>query len=185
VSTDITGLIIAVVGVTGTLTAPVVTQRFAIRARKQELDAAQQQRVQDRDVERRRTDFADRRAAYIELNAAMRAFRRAIRDDLIESSQQCRDELEQARRTFDRRTAEVQLIGTDVVLEAFYPFSDMLFRLYDGVVRADTHEAEDPERAKREREALLDVLEHRIPLESKAFRAVMRWELSSDANRSG
>ena len=184
-STDITGLMVAVVGVAGTLTAPVVTQRLTIRARQQELDAAQRQRLEDRDNERHRTNLAERRAVYVELNAAIRAYRRAIRDGLIEPSEQCRDEREQARRAFDRRTAEVQLIATDAVLEALTPVNAMLYRLYDGVVQADALERRDPEHAKKNRGELLDQLNHRIPLEARAFRNVMRAELSHDVNRVG
>ena len=39
VNADITALAIAVPGVAGTLAAPVLTQRLAMRARQQELDA--------------------------------------------------------------------------------------------------------------------------------------------------
>jgi hypothetical protein len=93
-SANVTTLLAVVLAVVGTLTSPTLTQRYANRARLQEIEAARQQRLEDRVEERRRTSFLDRRQNYTSLHTAAWEFRRALKNCLFDEDS---DELESAR----------------------------------------------------------------------------------------
>jgi hypothetical protein len=98
--------------VLGTLSAPLLAQRLI--ARQGEEKAA---------AEERRKNFEDRRAAYTALNRACREFNTAlkdalhrIRDDVYSDAD--RAEVENIRRTYRDRYAEVQMIVPERVIDA-------------------------------------------------------------------
>lgn len=145
VSTDLTALIVAVVGVAGTLTAPIVSQRLALRTRQQELDAEHRRRFEERDDERLRAELGERRAAYIELIAAVRAFRRTIRNHVLEPTQHTRAEMAQARAAFDRSHAESQLIASKAVLQAATSTATALVAAYHSATGTKEHSPDTPQ----------------------------------------
>jgi type II secretory pathway pseudopilin PulG len=177
-SSDVTALVVAVVGVAGTLAATVLAQYMARRARQQEIDDQREQRLEAREAERLATAQRDRRAAYVALNAAVRAFRLAMLYHLREGTDQTRAELEQARQAFDLRYAEGQLITTPAVMEAAQSVSAQLGDAYGRIRGLD---AAPPETAgvNRDRAALAADLEGGIYQETRNLRLAMRAELGA------
>ncbi|MFI2782586.1 hypothetical protein [Streptomyces sp. ALB3] len=111
-SAAIAAMITAVVGVLGTLFAPVVTSGMTRRQRAAELG-----------VEERRRSFEDRRTAYTSMNRATRHFHTLLKDALHRTRDGvCTDEdralLEEGRRDYRDRYAEAQMIVPDAVLAA-------------------------------------------------------------------
>ena len=132
-SINVTALLVAVAGVLGTLTSPILTQRLTLRAKQQEIDALKQQRLEERAEERWRTLFKDRRECCIALNTAARGFRQALKNCLFEGYDEDRAELEQARRLFTSRYGEAQIILSDTIMHAAIPVYDTLAEAYGGV----------------------------------------------------
>jgi DNA-binding FrmR family transcriptional regulator len=58
-SANVVTLLAAIVAVVGTLTSPVLTQHYATRARQQELEAAKEQRLEERVEALQRTSLLD------------------------------------------------------------------------------------------------------------------------------
>ena len=69
-SVNLTALLVAVAGVLGTLTSPILIQRLTLRAKQQEIDALKQQRSEERAEEQRRMAFKEGRDCCIALNTA-------------------------------------------------------------------------------------------------------------------
>jgi hypothetical protein len=105
-------MITAIVGVLGTLCAPLLSQRISAR-QNEEKEAADE----------RRRHFEERRAAYTAMNRACREFNTAlkdalhrIRDDVYSDAD--RAEVENIRRAYRDRYAEVQMIVPEHVIDA-------------------------------------------------------------------
>lgn len=77
-NTGTTTAIAAALAVLGTLFSPILAQRVSARIKLQEFDLAQRQRAEDREVEQDRLAYVERRAAYTQLNAQMRAMHRTL-----------------------------------------------------------------------------------------------------------
>jgi hypothetical protein len=131
VSANVTTLLAAIVAVLGTLTSPVLTQRYANRARLQEIEAAKEQRLEDREEERRRTSLLDLRQNYTALHTAAWEFRRALKNCLFDDDDS--DELERARQAFITSYRNSQMICTDPVLRVAVPVYDELTDAYGRV----------------------------------------------------
>ncbi|QGV78537.1 hypothetical protein [Streptomyces ficellus] len=128
------GLLIAVVGVAGTLGAALLTQNRADRTKRMELRAAAEQRREERDHalellrveradERQRESLERRRACYISLNTAARQYLTAMTSHLHalrrgEDSDASLENLEAARLSFRDCYAEAQMIAPDAVSRA-------------------------------------------------------------------
>jgi hypothetical protein len=172
VSTDVIALVVAVVGVGGTLTSSVLSQQLAMRARKQENEAQRQQRLDERDEERLRTAFKDRRDICIALNTSARDFRQALKNCLFEGLDEKGAELEQARQAFTRRYGEAQMILSETVLKSASTASGYLADAY-GVLKKATAGPID----KDEREKLESYLDHAVRRALRDLREVMRLDL--------
>ncbi|GGL76533.1 hypothetical protein GCM10010129_20320 [Streptomyces fumigatiscleroticus] len=162
----VTAMITAVVGVLGTLFAPVLSQRLTARQRAQEARLAQERRA-----------FEERRAAYTAMNRASRQFHTLLKDALHRLRDGVygdteRDQLEEARRDHRDRYAEAQMIVPERIMEASRSVNDVLARTDAVVKRLDRGLAREGETAER---ALLDLkeAEHRL----SAMRRLMREDL--------
>jgi hypothetical protein len=78
-SANVTTLLAAALAVLGTLASAVLTQRHANRARSREIEALRRQRQEDREEERNRASFLDRRESYTALHTAAWNFRRTLK----------------------------------------------------------------------------------------------------------
>ncbi|MEU5538049.1 hypothetical protein [Streptomyces sp. NPDC020362] len=162
----VTAMITAVVGVLGTLLAPIVSQRHADRRRDAE----------DQRAERRRL-FEERRAAYTAMNRASRQLHTLLKDALHRTrdgvyTEHDREQLEEARRVYRDRYAEVQMVVPERILDASRAVNRVLARIDAVVKRLDRGRALEGESAEQ---ALIDLKEAEPLL--TAMRRQMRADL--------
>lgn len=172
---NVTALLVAVAGVLGTLTSPILTQRLTLRAKQQEIDASKQQRLEERIEERRRTAFRESRDCCIALNTAARGFRQSVKNCLFEGYDEDRAGLEQARRSFTARYGEAQIILSDAIMEAATPVYDTLAAAYGGVRALGTPLVIAEGKAERER--LMSYLDDEVHNAIRNLRKIMRSDL--------
>ena len=120
---DLTTLVVAVVGLAGTLTSPVLGQRIAERTKRQEFDFQSRQRREEREEARQQAAVELKRSTYAGLNRAARRYQQQLETFLrvIEDStpaDEARAELADARMKFRDLYSEAQMILPDAVLEA-------------------------------------------------------------------
>lgn len=162
----VTAMITAVVGVLGTLLAPVLSQRISAR-----------QRAEDGAAEERRRRFEERRTAYTAMNRASRQFHTLLKDALHRLRDGVYDEpdrerLEEARRDYRDRYAEAQMVVPERILEVSRAVNTVLAGTDAVVKRLDRGLARDGESPEQ---ALLDLKEAEPRL--TAMRRLMREDL--------
>ena len=162
----VTAMITAVVGVLGTLFAPVLSQRLTARQRADQAELAE-----------RRRQFEERRTAYTHMNRASRQFHTLLKDALHRLrdgvyTEQERDQLEEARRDYRDRYAEAQMVVPERILEASRMLNTVLAGIDAELKRLDRGLARDGESADQ---ALLDLKEAEPRL--SAMRRLMREDL--------
>jgi hypothetical protein len=147
---DLTTVLVAILGVIGTLSSPLLGQRIAARAKQEEFDLQRQDRLETRDAAHQREAFEERRTMYAGLNTAarhytqeLRTYLRMVRDDDLTAEE--RDRLEKARQTYRDLYSDAQMILPDKVLKAAVPVNiclgdayGMIKRLEVGKPRAET-----------------------------------------------
>ncbi|MDA2811701.1 hypothetical protein O4J56_13755 [Nocardiopsis sp. RSe5-2] len=177
-------IIVAVLGIAGTLGSAVFTQLLASRARQAEIDREERARAAEHARVQADEALATRRACYIAFNAAARRFHAQVRHCTHALRGQERPDdpwaaLDETRTAFANDYAELQLTAPDRVLTAAHGVNSRLNWLYGMVRRLNDgrgHEEESVDRAQRELEALwgdLDVL-----------RSLMRLDLGVAADPS-
>jgi len=119
---DFTTVVVAVLGVAGTLSAPLLTQRIAARTRQQEYELQRDQRREEAAEAQRKDAFSERRAVYAKLNTAARQYTQELRNYLrmiadSELTEQGRDSLAGARQAFRDVYSDAQMILPDRVLD--------------------------------------------------------------------
>jgi hypothetical protein len=124
----ITALLIAIVGVIGTLLAPIVSQRLSARARREDFEMQRSQRQDEHYHEQQEKILANKRTCYITMISAARRYRLELMSYLYAVNRGtvddgARDRLEEARLAFNTALAETQLTATTPVLEALEPIS--------------------------------------------------------------
>ncbi|MEU3461202.1 hypothetical protein ABZ721_14795 [Streptomyces sp. NPDC006733] len=140
----IAAMVTAVVGVLGTLLAPLIAQRSAAAQRAQETV----------ETDRRRT-FEERRAAYTAMNRASRQFHTLLKDALHRLrdgvyTPEDRALVEETRRDYRDRYAEAQMIVPQRILEASRDLNSVLAAADAAAKRLDrgvAPHAESPETA--------------------------------------
>ena len=162
-------MVSAIVGVLGTLSAPLLAQRMTARQKIQATASAE-----------RRRHFDDRRVAYTLLNRASREFHtilkdalHRIRDDIY--AQQDRAEVENLRRAYRDRYAEVQMIVPERILDASRAVNEVLADMDAAAKRLDRGCPREGETA----ESLLLALKEAEP-RLKALTDLMREDLGID-----
>ncbi|MGW2178952.1 hypothetical protein ACWCXX_12840 [Streptomyces sp. NPDC001732] len=144
----ITAMITAVVGVLGTLLAPVLTQRLGARQRAEEARTAEARRR-----------FEERRAQYTAMNRASRQFHTLLKDALHRIrdgvyTEQERTQLEAARLEHRDHYAEAQMIVPERILQASRDLNRVLAAGDAAVKRLDRGLARDGESVGRALEDL-------------------------------
>ncbi|WP_405873063.1 hypothetical protein [Streptomyces sp. NBC_00005] len=114
-------LVAAVVGVTGTLLAPILAQRSGARAQQAEFKRQQQAAHAQWQREQQHAELVVRRACYIETNAAYRRYRTELMNYLWhvhrnEVTEAGRERLEAARHAHHAAFAEAQMVAAPDVL---------------------------------------------------------------------
>ena len=139
---NITTLLVAILGVAGTLSSPLLGQWGARRGKQQEFDLQRQERLEARQETQRREMFEERRSIYAKLNTAARQYTQELRTYLrIIAGNTATDEdlvrLENARRTYRDLYSEAQMILPDKVLEAAIPVNTGLGDAYGMIMRLE------------------------------------------------
>ncbi|WP_406375863.1 hypothetical protein OG788_40175 [Streptomyces sp. NBC_00647] len=113
-------LLVALVGVMGTLLAPLTTAWVSSRVRLQEFDLQQRASAAARQEESAAADLERRRAAYIALNGSARQWRILLMEDVnaLRAGGNAAEHTEQARQTFQADFAQAQMLVPDYVLDA-------------------------------------------------------------------
>ncbi|MFE0463351.1 hypothetical protein ACFW1A_29280 [Kitasatospora sp. NPDC058965] len=173
-------LLVAAVGVLGTLSSPVISQRLSARTKREEAAMQRADAEAVREQARREAVVAERKAAYIAFNAASRRYRVEMMNYLHAVDAELagdldRAELREARRTYSACFAEVQILATDEVLASIEEISGRLSRAYLAIKRLENG-APDPGWSFDEtRGFLIGAWDHWL-----AMRQVMRAELGLD-----
>jgi hypothetical protein len=165
-TTAVTAMITAVVGVLGTLFAPVLSQRLTTRQRTEEAELAARERR-----------LAERREAYTAMNRSARQFHTLLKDALHRIrdgvyTEQDRDHLEEVRRAYRDHYAEAQMIVPERILAASRSVNTVLAEADAVVKRLDRGLASENEQS----DAALLALKEAEPLLS-AMRRLMREDL--------
>ncbi|MFC9757385.1 hypothetical protein [Streptomyces sp. NPDC056921] len=138
---------VAVVGVAGTLLAPLLAQRSTARAQRAEFERQQQAAQCQWDREQQRAERAARLACYIATNAAYRRYRVQLMNHLWhvrrgEVTEAVKDELETARQEHHTAFAEAQMIASAVVLDQL---DDVAKALSEGYRKTKSLEEGNPD----------------------------------------
>jgi hypothetical protein len=138
-------LIVAIVGVIGTLTASIISQVLSARSRRQELEVQRLQRDDEYEREQQQNVLANKRNCYITLISAARRYRLELMSYLYATNRRsinkdAADSLDEARLAFNVSISETQLTGTKSVLEALEPIRRGLAESY-GAIRDLEQEA--------------------------------------------
>ncbi len=138
----ITTVVAAAVAVLGTLISPNLAQRVSARTKLQEYELAQQQRQEEREIERQRLDFVERRATYTKLNTEMRKFRRELINYLHliregRTTDEALAALDDVRHSYLESYNDAQMIIPDRVLKAAGAANSGLADAYGMVRRLD------------------------------------------------
>lgn len=141
-SVDVTTVVIAALGAFGTLSSPLLAQRVADRAKRQEFEFDTQRRREDRHEDTRRSALQERRTIYAQLNTAARQYEQAICEYLRVISQglptsEQRTELGEAREAFRALYSDAQMILPDQVLTAAMDVSAGLGEAYGKTKRLE------------------------------------------------
>jgi hypothetical protein len=174
-STDVLALAIAIVGVLGTLTSALLTQTLSLRAKRLEIDEQRRRQIEQRDEERLRKAFEDRRAACIALNMEGRRFRQALKNYLFEGEDIRGAELEQARQEFTSRYGEAQMILSDTVLKVAGIATGRLAEAYGKVKVA--HQSGSAQFTVADRERVEKFLDQEVASALRQLRHDMRRDL--------
>ncbi|MGW3243009.1 hypothetical protein [Streptomyces sp. NPDC001070] len=159
-------VITAVVGVLGTLLAPVLAQRGSDRRRLTE--AAEAERLRR---------FEERRSVYTAMNRASRQFHTLLKDALhrirdgVYSAEE-RDQVEESRRDYRDRYAEAQMIVPERILAASRDVNRILAEADAAAKRLDrglTRDGESPQ-------SVLDALKEAEP-RLRTLQRLMREDL--------
>ncbi|WP_141726117.1 hypothetical protein [Actinacidiphila rubida] len=171
-------VIVAVVGVGGTLTSAVVTQIFAQRTESRRLEHEERVRAAKRRAAKDQRRIDQLRDCYVQLNAhdrhyrdAMLAYAYALKSGSFDAEAA---EVSNARRTQRDTRAEAQLVASDAVLELEYTVNDRLTIAYRELMKIAGGE-ESP--ARLERLDRVIVLLDSIVSQQENVRARMRLEV--------
>jgi len=121
VSTDLTGVVVAIVGIAGTLGATALAQRAAARDKRLDAKIQHDIRAQERQESVRAAAHAEKRAIYADLNAAAREFRTVGHDYLVDKLRgadlEDLEQIEMTRAKYRDIYARAQMVLPDRVLE--------------------------------------------------------------------
>ncbi|MER5205250.1 hypothetical protein [Streptomyces sp. NPDC002825] len=189
---SLTALLIAVVGVAGTLGAALLTQNRADRTKRMELRAAAEERREERvhaeelrraELERQRQSesLERRRACYIALNTAARQYVTAMTNHVHalrrgEDAATSLERLEECRAAYRDSHAEAQMIVPNAVARASSDAKDHLNEAY-GELRKY---AADPSRYAAELAAMGPELHEEVWRHVAAMKVAMRIDLGID-----
>ncbi|MET8680938.1 hypothetical protein ABZW18_26000 [Streptomyces sp. NPDC004647] len=121
-SSSTSALVIAILGITGTLASALLTQRSANNTKIRELERADQQCREERAYQAEQAAIESRRACYVALNIAARLYQTALTNYLVAIragaiTDEIRTDVDVMRRDHRARHAEAQMMLPGTVLE--------------------------------------------------------------------
>ncbi|WP_405834215.1 hypothetical protein [Streptomyces sp. NBC_00105] len=141
-SSTVVPLVIAFLGIVGTLASGLMTQRLAEKTKLKELDRSERQRAEERQYESKRVTEEVVRACYVMLNTAsldyhseLNNFWYALKADAV--TDDLRSRLDDARREHRARFSEAQMRVPDDVLASADGVHRRLSRIYGVLKRLD------------------------------------------------
>jgi hypothetical protein len=170
-------LVIALVGIAGTLSSALLTQRSANNSKVRELEWADQQRREDRTYQAKQAAVEARRTCYVALNIAARLYQTALTNYFVAVragavTDEIRAEVDEIRRDHRARHAEAQMLVPDPVLVAASAVNGNLGNLYGILRRLDLGAPEPGETIE-----VADEMRARIWDLLAEMRSVMRFDL--------
>jgi hypothetical protein len=180
VAGDWVALLVAAVGMLGTLTSPVITQRLSARAKLEESDARRRDAQESRGHAHRESVVREKKAAYVTFNAAARRYRVEQMNYLhaIESKsadETDRRELREARRAYSLGLAEMQIVASDSVMAVVERITSDLSPAYKAIKSLENGTPDSGWSFEEIQEHLLRTWEHWASL-----REAMRHDLGLD-----
>lgn len=141
-SNTVVPLVIAFLGIVGTLVSGLMTQRLAEKVKSRELSHSELQRTEERQYETKRATVEALRACYVILNTAsldyhseLNHFWHALRTGRV--TDDMRSRLDDARREHRARYSEAQMQVPDDVLAIVDKVHRGLNRMYGALKRLD------------------------------------------------
>lgn len=139
---SISALLVALVGIFGTLASALLTQRSADRTKLRELELIEERRIDDRTYGEASANLEARRTCYVALNTEARHLHTMLTKFLhsLQNGQVTdllRDEVDQVRHAHRARNAEAQMVVPDEVLSVSGLVSERLNKLYAMLKRFD------------------------------------------------
>ncbi|MFE1841839.1 hypothetical protein [Streptomyces sviceus] len=139
-SPSTSALVIALVGIAGTLASALLTQRSANHNKLRELERADQQRLEDRAYQAQQAALEARRSCYVALNIAARLYQTELTNYLAaiiagNVTDELRTSVDEMRREHRSRHAEAQMVVPDSVLEKAGAVNGNLSQFY-GILKA-------------------------------------------------
>ncbi|EQD83804.1 hypothetical protein A8924_6004 [Saccharopolyspora erythraea NRRL 2338] len=155
----ISQIVVAVLGIGGTLASALLTQRSANRAKSRELEHARQLQADEREYATRQAQFEARRTCYAALTAGTRDFMNVATNVLHalekgEVTEELRSELDRVRRDHRLRHAEASMMLPDTVMAAASTVNRHFGELYGRLVRLDRGTAEQGENVEAVRDGM-------------------------------
>ncbi|WP_405388448.1 hypothetical protein OG596_11090 [Streptomyces sp. NBC_01102] len=134
-------ILIALIGVCGTLAATWLAQRSADRVKRRELEHAERQRRAEHEERSREAALEARRSGYVVLNTTARRYLTALRDRVHALRrgtwpEEGADEVEECRTAYLESYAEAQMIVPDTLLDVARRANAALSRTY-GLLKAE------------------------------------------------
>ncbi|MGW5609439.1 hypothetical protein ACWEWI_25710 [Streptomyces sp. NPDC003753] len=183
----IVSLVVAVVGVCGTLASALLTQHASQRAKLQELEHTERVRLAEQEAEREQRRADELRACYVKLNAqdrhyrdAMLAYAYALKGGSPAEAEAETAEVTMARRAQRDARAEAQMVVSDTVLSAEGEVNYALTQAYRRLKEAES--APDATARVEALDEAIALLNRVIPMLGRV-RVLMRTELGV-TNRS-
>lgn len=170
-----TALVIAIVGVCGTLFAPIVSQTLSKRARRDEFELQREQRTEEYARDHRKESLAEKRNCYLSAMLTARRYRQELMNHLYmvnrERSGVSSEQLEDARQAYNSSIAELQLTGTKPVIDAMEPIRARLAHCYEGIKNLEESRPEPGPPFDELKKSLLMIWDDEWPSVITAMRA--------------
>ncbi|SED99877.1 hypothetical protein SAMN05428954_1543 [Streptomyces sp. 2112.3] len=164
-NSSISEIVVAVMGIGGTLSSALLTQRSANRLRLRELEDASRQRIEDREHATRESRIEARRVCYASLNAAALDYLTVLSNfsyalEAGNVTDEIRSEIDQARRDHRARHADAQMTLSNAVMAAADKMSKTAGQVYGVLKRLDSGNAYPEESIEAARASIREFWDH-------------------------
>ncbi|MBB6345526.1 hypothetical protein FHU36_002035 [Nonomuraea muscovyensis] len=178
---DVTALLIAIVGILGTLASALLTQRNATRLKMLEIQSAERQRVANYEIAAEQEAEKLRRSCFVAVNYALRNYystlqnhRRTLASRSPREGELAR--LEEIREASRAALAEAQMVAPEDILSIARDSASLLFDAYQTLACVDRDIKKDAHSRLEKADQILNA----ASLSLSTLRASMRKNLGVD-----